>query len=257
MGNPEEVMPEYRYQVKTAFGWHIAAELMRRHFDSIPLRLLLGHPYGGGVRQLWIAVDNTNLEPGSSFYDFRLGFSFSDGRAHREYNSDPDAYPFVKRMLETEDLLSVVNDLELKANLPKFIGTIPASKPPVVVTRVIAGVMARCLLSRQNVEAECGWDDRVGQLFGAPCLRLETIPWINEQVPWGAKDWETLAKATTKYWFLGPVHGNSQVAKVVVSMDGRCAHVDAPSQVSNLWEIFQSNGRRIGPLVDHVLDLMK
>ena len=255
-------MNNYRYQIKVACAWRIAAELMRRHHAQSHLRLILAHPCGGQVRQLWVVQDDPSLNPATEFFLPKLGLSYSDGSAHLLGSAEPPSRDsvlatYIGHLLSDEDPKAIVDQLEREIGLPEITGQLPSSSPAVLVSRVIAGVLSRYCFSRKMMEAECGWTDTAGYSSGID-ERLRQFKWISDNLAWSQEDenWPLRARSASKFWLLGPLEASDHDARVVLSLGGRCATISKPDDPIDLWDLYKSSGRTLQPVVDKVSTML-
>lgn len=235
---------------------------MRRHHERSGLRLILAHPCGGQARQLWVMQDNPTTDAATVFFDSLLGLSFSDGCAHR-LGGAPSTEPacsaddYISDLLSAGDPKGIIDRIERCAGLAPTMGPLPPSTPAILVARIISRLTAAFSFSRVSIDAECGWIDSAGYSSGIDD-RLRQFPWIATDVPWSdpCGSWPTQARATSKYWLLGPISEAGHEARLVLSMDGRCAGVDNPDDPVDLWAKFEESERDLQAVASQLIIML-
>lgn len=157
------------FSVLEAVSWRLAAELVRRHPDT--LRLIRGHPAGGQSDVLWImTLDGT---PG----DVRLNRA---GRIHIlarfDDRADLEWEPVEWDEYIRADPREFVNRIEVAAGLP-IPPHVPAARPTTLTYRVLAAIAATAIKSVHPVEIQQGFIDTSGYGGGPnPALSEFEIP---------------------------------------------------------------------------------
>jgi len=253
---------EYRYQVRVACGWKVAAELLRRHHRKDRLRIIMAHPCGGQARQLYVMQDPARADPAAEFFTSLLALSFSDGMAHLLTGADapdPKGWPreYIPDLLSGGDPKEVVDRLECAAGLPPVEEPLPEWTPPILAAKVLAALTARFALSSTIFDPECGWIDSSGYGTGI-CERLRIFPWIEKTLVESSSEREqTLqARSASKYWLLGPGFNQAYEARGVLSMGGFWATADQPENRRNLWEEFVRAGRNVEAVAVRILTML-
>lgn len=244
---------EYRQNIVVAAAWHVAAQLMRRHHVKSKLRLILAHPCGGQYRQLWVMTDR-DQQP---FFESLLGLSLTGGNAHSFADgSKESSIPYIDSLISSRDPSDLVDRVESMMRLPSSSGKpIPASTPSVITTRAMAAIFRQFMFSRTTFEAECGWFDSSGISGSGINDRLRPLESFCGQLPSDQDRWETRARATSKFWLLGPMTDDGLDARIVVSMSGKAASLSNPGQPINLTELYRLANNRVAPVAEALLEL--
>ncbi len=254
-------MSEYRYQLRVACAWRTCAELMRRHHTR-QLRVLLCHPCGGQVRQLYLQVDEPELARERQFCRPLLGLSYSDCQARlfstftgRSSKGDYPTYPYVARLTEAKDPKGIIDEIERFVGLPDASSSqLPPTTPPVLMIRMIAAAADRYMLAREVFEAECAWEDTAGYSTGIS-ERLRDYRSVADSIPWHSESAGEQARATAKYWFVGFFDdGWTHQARALLDLRGKVYRSANPGDTWDVWEEFVGNGHKLRPLVNRLVD---
>ncbi|MCB9597538.1 MAG: hypothetical protein H6719_32770 [Sandaracinaceae bacterium] len=261
----EPRVPAYRFGVTSAVAWRIVAELLRRHHHRESFRLVHLHPglSPTGMLQLCSRVG----EDDAASVAFLLG---SEPRVviHRPFVPaaasalDWGHEDHVSRWLESADPKFVVDDIQAALGFP--VAKTPSATPRVLTYRVLAALLERKALAREQVRASSGWYDT--SALGAQIAEwARALPWLaGETARLDANDWVSQAVVAGEVW---AVHGWTEhpvpLAEALpngsVILDAKRGHACLPNRGSDteLMPLYQKAGRRLGPVVRHVETMME
>ncbi len=250
-----------RLSVLNAIVWRIVAEIFRRHAHQHSLYLLESHP-GASLRGRLHVRRGTY--PAASETDpeiiFNLGGPAGTFEIVQPGNFEGPRQDFVVPMLEGDpiELLDRI-DRGLGLHTPT---ALPKSTPGTLAVRLVAEVMAHESLARIPLRATMGWFDHNG--YEGP------LPWTkvvrpDAQVHSQDQSAPSLKAAFNDVGHLLAIHAAPHDEMLTDPDNQRYAIVDVRKGELNLaqsakvgssidlMQAYQSNGRRLGSIVDRIL----
>lgn len=254
----------YRWSVIYAATWRIIAELVRRHDPALDLFLVQRHPglSGPGVfsltrRSAWPDSD------GMGHLDFTLGggafgrlmvrerFDGAPGPAQ-----SPDGLAYVDQFLQAADPRELVNNVEGLAGL-QLTESAPATTPKTLAYRVMAEFLERrCLGLHAHVVSSAHLDSGISEWAMVP-------DWVKRE--------NATLKSPADYVGLGFIGADlfalhpegtfadgdlAERSLVVDAREGTVWRHGRYGQRVNLMATYKSAGRRLGPVVNALDELL-
>lgn len=248
--------PAHRPQVVLAAAWRIASELMRRHCDKFRLRVLdvrrPGEPPGLGIFQ------DAGRFPGTPFCRIDLAPDGSVWTGSKsKVVSRIDGY--VDELLASEDPAILARRIESSLGLPEYKGRfLPATTPPVLMYRLIAGLTERFALSRELLDPRCGWVEMAGD--GSHALEeLMLFPDISRGIGGEIAGGRNRALAASRYWLLFHVPAPDKPRRLAMlfDLDGGIIKPGNPPATSDAASEYDKAGREILHLVNSLEEAVR
>ncbi len=239
----------YRVQVVLAAAWRIVSELMRRHCDKYRLRVMdlkrKGEPESLGLFQ------DAGSFPGTPLCRLELA---GDGSiwigAKSKVVSRIDGY--VGEFLASEDPAYLARRIESALDLPEYKGRfLPATTPPVLVYRLLSGLLERFAMSKEELRPRCGWIEMGGE--GSHAMEeLMLFPEISQGIGAEISTGGNRALASSKYWllFVRPAPDKAARLAALFDLDGVVIHPGKPPVREDAVALYEKTGREILPMID-------
>lgn len=248
-------MVQPRHNVRAAVSWQVVAELLRRHHKACQLRVLETHPGGGTYDCLSLCYPRCGDVFGGHLVSFNVlsghlfvWHPYGTPRVRLEQLGWPEGNNYVLAYLAAEDPKTVVDSIEALVGLPPEPPQLPPTTPPVLVARIVAGVLKRYLLARHRVEVRCGWFDSSGAGGSYVDRWVYEVPGFRDALAAAvAGPWQAQARIAARVWRL---QRSGSDASVVLEMATGTAY-SGGEQVS-LFERYREVGRLL-PVVDWVV----
>jgi hypothetical protein len=242
-----------RYQVIAAVTWRIVAELMRRHHQAFQLRVVELHPKAENQDCIGIFQQRGDF-PGTP-----LCYLNQAGDIHIQIKTSAKVQAriehYVDAYLASEDPREIVEKIESALELPDFRDKLlPSTTPPVLVFRLIAGLLERFALSRERLEVRCGGFDNPEESGAFIRGELTIFPDISERIGKKTIEGETRAEAASSYWLLYQKPSRSKAPKLfgVFDIKGRLYAPENPRTHRDLYREFEESDRDILPLLNEM-----
>ncbi len=245
-----------RIQVVRTVAWRLISELMRRHLDKFGLRVLeMNGP--GGEEGLGI-FQESGAFPGSPLCRIMLSGEMTilvGGKS----KVVPKIENYVDEYLDAPDPSLMVGNIESKLNLPGFKGKfLPSTSPPVLMFRLISGLLERFMMSREDLSPSCGWVERAGGGSHA-CEELMLFPDISAALGKEIAAGGNKAAAASKYWllFLRETADGPRKLEMLFDLDGGIHFPGRPESFRNALKTYEVKGRNILPMINELEDYLR
>lgn len=245
-----------RYQVVSAVTWRLVTDLVRRQFERYPLRVLEVH-LGKRDSDCIALYGSHDGFPGRPLCHFhRSGVlripNPSDKVVSRKEN-------YVEAFLRVADPWTLVDHMEVQMGISPYKGdTLPGTTRPILMLRLIAGLLDRFITSAEVLEARSGWLESKGAVESHMRDDLLLFPDVAASVRGAVQQGASKAEASHDHWLLYLRSAPAEPArlKALLAPQGRL-WLPGRDEPVDAWDLFKKHRRKIRPLVHHVEDLLR
>jgi hypothetical protein len=239
-----------RVQVISATAWRLVSDLVRRQFTRYKLRVLDVHL---GERPpdciaIYLAEDHF---PGTPLCHFNRSGSLRIASPSKKVVSRKENY--AESFLRMTDPWKLVDHIEAQIGLSAYKGeTLPGTTRPVLILRLISGLLDRFITSKAVLEARCGWLQSLGSLESHMRDDLLLFPSAAQTIRERLNQGMSKAQASYDHWLLytkdGPPAKN--VLRALLDPQGKVwfPHEDP----WDAWQEFKKARRKVLPLINHL-----
>ncbi len=247
----------FRSQVKTAAAWQTVYQLMRRYKHKYDLQVYETHPCDG---QYWcLSLYSKDYDRSIHLADINL----VSGRMHlwRDVNNvscrktvfEEESGSLTAYLLHERDPKDVIDRLSLELGFPKIKGTLPATKPDVLLYGIAAGIFEHFTFSRRSIYLASIIDSGI---YSSNYRKgTEKYPQLKAWTERAVTDlvWATLA---SKYWLLieEVKNGPEKSLALFNFEDGTICFESSPGEEWQTFIEYKGNGHKLAPIVYNVLE---